>query len=196
MIRNPHTLEDSWWDGPERFQYVNRNVIAYIQNEDLFKFTKTFAPKQYGLHIGGWVKDKGIIGRANWIDELEPLTLLLDIDKNKKTDIYADAKCLPFPDGSLGYIVSFHVFEHIKEDLNKVLQEWLRVLMPGGLLALSMPDKRCFLHDPAQVEEGRAAYHEMTPAEAIRLFKDLNVDILLFNSRNNNFDFDILVRKK
>ena len=40
MIRNPHTLEDSWWDGPERFQFVNRNVIAYIQNEDLFKFTK------------------------------------------------------------------------------------------------------------------------------------------------------------
>jgi len=192
MIRNPHTLEDSWWDGPERFQFVNRNVISIAHNEDLFKFTKIFAPIKLGLHIGGCIKEDG---RVNWAEEEEPLSILLDMELNKEVDIYAKAQDLPFKDESFGYIVSFHTLEHIKGNLKEIINGWLRVLVPNGIISLSMPNKDYFLHDEKQMDEGKAAYHEMNPMELFNLFNELNVDILLFNSRKNNFDMDIVVRK-
>ena len=190
MIRNPHTLEDSWWDGPERFQWVNRNVISQVEHEELYKFVKMFAPNKIGLDIGGIVSN-GV--RSSWKGEGDPLSLKLNIGKD--CDIQARAEFLPFRNKTIGYIISIHTFEHIKGDLKETLKEWFRVLVPGGLLGIAMPDKRFFLHNPEVTLEGLAAYRELEPKELLVLFSDLNVEILLFDSRQNNFDFDILVRK-
>ena len=194
MIRNPHTLEDSWWDGPERLQYVNRNVISITQNEDLFKFVKLFAPIKKGLHIGGKYNVDGT--RVNWAAETKPLAILLNIKEN--CDVSANATSMPFDDNTFGYIVSFHTFEHIKGNPIETLREWLRVLIPGGILAITMPNKDYFLHDPNVIEDGLAAYHEMNPAQFRDLLKNFNdvVDVLLMDSRDNKFDFDILIRKR
>ena len=191
MIRNPHTLEDSWWDGPQRFQWVNRNVITLVQHEDLNKFLKFFAPKRLGLDIGGafWGTT-----RSTWSNEREPFTIKLNLVDS--ADVQARAENLPFLDETIGYIVSFHTFEHIKGEPRETLREWLRVLVPGGLMGIVMPDKRHFIHDLAIKEEGAVAYREMEPKEFPELFKDLNAEILFFDSRENNFDFDIVVRKK
>lgn len=192
FVRNPHTLEDSWWDGPQRFQWVNRNVVSQVQNEDLFKFVKTFAPNKIGLDIGGVVapgKD-----RSTWKTEESPFALKLNIAEN--CNVRARAEELPFQDSTIGYIVSFHTFEHIKGGPKETLKEWIRVLAANGLLAISMPNRDFFLHNPEVSQEGEMAYHELKPEELLDLFSDLNVEILLFDSRKNNFDFDILVMKK
>lgn len=190
MIRNPHTLEDSWWDGPERFQWVNRNVISQVQHEDLYKFLKTFAPNKMGLDVGGVLYESV---RSSWSLEEAPFSLKLNL--KDPADINARAENLPFPDETFGYIVSFHTFEHIKGEPQETVKEWLRVLVPGGLLGIVMPDKRHFLHNPEVTNEGAAAYHEMEPKEVLELFSGLDAEILLFDTRKNNFDFEIVGRK-
>ena len=49
----------------------------------------------------------------------------------------ADARDLPFRENSYGSIFSISTFEHIK-DTSKLLKEMYRVLMPGGILAITM----------------------------------------------------------
>src|SRR3989344_4619265 len=49
----------------------------------------------------------------------------------------ADASDLPFRENSYGSIFSISTFEHIK-DTSKLLKEMYRVLMPGGILAITM----------------------------------------------------------
>lgn len=62
-------------------------------------------------------------------------------------DVAADASALPFGTGSLDYVFSSHMLEHCPNTL-KVLQEWLRVLRPGGRVVLRLPHRdRMFDHD-------------------------------------------------
>jgi len=193
MIRNLHTLENSWWDGPKRFQYVNRNVITQVQTEDMFKFIKTFAPSGVGVNVGGRIENDGT--RSGWNLDSPPYILTVNIDKRVKCDIRARAERLPFLDESLAFIVSSHTVEHIRGDLKETFKEWFRVLKPNGLIGIVMPDKRHFLHDPQQTEDGIVAYREMESKELPKLFSDLSMETLLFDTRQNNFDFDLVLRK-
>jgi len=47
----------------------------------------------------------------------------------------------PYPDGSKDFLVANHVLEHIDDPVGAVV-EWLRVLRPGGMLFLSVPNYR------------------------------------------------------
>lgn len=55
-------------------------------------------------------------------------------------DVQASGDHLPmFADGSLDFVVARHNLEHYV-DVVRVLQEWRRVLRPGGSLAIVLPD--------------------------------------------------------
>jgi predicted SAM-dependent methyltransferase len=55
-------------------------------------------------------------------------------------------RTLPFADGSVARILAEHVVEHLnfKHEIPKVLGEFLRVLEPGGILRVVVPDGRRF----------------------------------------------------
>jgi SAM-dependent methyltransferase len=57
-------------------------------------------------------------------------------------DHVADVRCLDFAaDNSADLIYACHVLEHFgRLEFRKVLAEWHRVLKPGGILRLSVPD--------------------------------------------------------
>lgn len=56
-------------------------------------------------------------------------------------DIVCDLRQLPLPDNYAEEAVAIHVFEHFERwDAPAVLVEWRRVLKPGGLLVLELPD--------------------------------------------------------
>jgi SAM-dependent methyltransferase len=58
------------------------------------------------------------------------------------TDVLDDAQALDkFTDASLDFVVANHVLEHIEDPVG-ALMNWLRVLRPGGVLLLTVPDAR------------------------------------------------------
>ncbi|NJN32473.1 MAG: methyltransferase domain-containing protein [Synechococcales cyanobacterium RM1_1_8] len=91
------------------------------------------------LHIGG--------------KQEHPEWKILDIEPRPEVDFIGDASDLSqFPDNSISSIYASHVLEHfhygLDNELLTVLQEWLRVLIPGGRLLISVPDLRtmCWLY--------------------------------------------------
>lgn len=55
-------------------------------------------------------------------------------------DVCCDIRSLPYEDDSADEIAAIHVFEHFYlKEAPKVLQEWHRVLKPGGWLVLELP---------------------------------------------------------
>jgi hypothetical protein len=56
-------------------------------------------------------------------------------------DYYGDACALPFRSNSLSYVVASHVLEHVANPI-AALAEWYRVLHPGGIIYLVLPDRR------------------------------------------------------
>jgi SAM-dependent methyltransferase len=56
-------------------------------------------------------------------------------------DFYGHACLLPFYNNSLDYVVASHVLEHVANPV-AALAEWYRVLRPGGLIYLVVPDRR------------------------------------------------------
>lgn len=81
------------------------------------------------LHIGGKVRVPG------WE--------VLDVTPADWVDHVANARDLSqFADGTFDQIYASHVLEHFdyRDELLATLKEWHRVLVPGGALALSVPD--------------------------------------------------------
>lgn len=57
-------------------------------------------------------------------------------------DIVASADALPMlADGSQDFIIANHLLEHLPDPIG-ALKEWHRVIRPGGILFLALPDKR------------------------------------------------------
>lgn len=56
-------------------------------------------------------------------------------------DYYGHACALPFRDNSLDYVATSHVLEHVANPV-AALREWYRVLRPGGIIYMVVPDRR------------------------------------------------------
>ena len=54
--------------------------------------------------------------------------------------IVADGAKLPFPDESQDYVLALHNLEHYHQSTLIILREWHRVLKPGGICAVIVPD--------------------------------------------------------
>lgn len=87
------------------------------------------------LHIGG--------------KQARPGWEILDVNPGPHVDHQGNAIDLSaFADGTFGELYASHVLEHFdyKDDLLKALREWHRVLAPGGVLHLSVPDIDTLAH--------------------------------------------------
>ncbi len=63
--------------------------------------------------------------------------------QNKRCLFSADLEFISAKDGIFDYIVLNQVLEHIEDDV-KVLHEAIRVLKPGGMMILGVPNEGCF----------------------------------------------------
>ena len=87
------------------------------------------------LHIGGKQKREG------WE--------ILDVNPGPLVDHQGNAIDLSqFADGTFAEVYASHVLEHFdyKDALVAALREWHRVLAPGGVLRLSVPDIDVLAH--------------------------------------------------
>lgn len=106
-----------------------------------------------GIEIGGAAhNDFGIKGCIN-VDRTE--TGIFQEEQHnlcgwaKKVDVVAQGDDLPFKDNSLDYVLSSHVLEHFWSPI-RALEEWMRVLRPGGHIVAIIP------HPERTFDKGRA----------------------------------------
>ncbi len=88
------------------------------------------------------------------------------VDLREGADVRLDitSEPLPFADGSVDVIFTSHTLEHIPpQSLMFVLEEFARVLRPGGLLRIGVPDIR--LATKAYINNDRTFFErsEVTP---------------------------------
>lgn len=65
--------------------------------------------------------------------------MTVDFDERLGPDVVATIDALPFEDNSVEEIYASHCLEHVPYD-SPALSEWLRVLEPGGLCTVVVPD--------------------------------------------------------
>jgi predicted SAM-dependent methyltransferase len=81
------------------------------------------------LILGAWNRDYG--------DEYTHV----DLANLPNIDIVSDVRKLPLKDGEASYIFASHVLEYFDRNEGiEVLKEWNRVLCPGGILRVAVPD--------------------------------------------------------
>ena len=85
-----------------------------------------FATPHLRLHLGC-----GSSRIAGWVN--------IDNEADLAPDLVADVRQLPYEDDSVEQIAAFHVLEHFRYD-EPVLEEWHRVLVPGGECTVVVPD--------------------------------------------------------
>src|SRR5262249_17592784 len=101
----------------------------------------------------------------------------IDLNRNAGEDYVCDAgRKLPFPDGRFKGIFSEHFLEHLPEDDAKIfLAECFRVLIPGGILRLSVPNGELYLKKYFEDHEWLLSRWDgkyRTPMEALnRIFR-------------------------
>lgn len=63
------------------------------------------------------------------------------VDLDPAADVVCDIRALTFEDDSVSEILAVHVLEHIyRWEAEATLREWHRVLKPGALIVLELPD--------------------------------------------------------
>lgn len=102
---------------------------------------------EYTNHI---VKRNGLINCKRYNKNIKlnlgsggvPYKGYLSVDKyDKRAHVDMDITKLDFDDNSVTEILASHVFEHLNPYHSiAILQDWLRVLKPGGRLIMEMPD--------------------------------------------------------
>ena len=71
----------------------------------------------------------------------EGVPVRVDIREEVNPDYRCDLRALPFADESWDIVFSSHTLEHFpREQVPAVLDEWLRLIKPGGTLRLVLPD--------------------------------------------------------
>jgi predicted SAM-dependent methyltransferase len=72
----------------------------------------------------------------------EVYTVRVDLNEEANPDFRCDVRCLPTEWKEMfDEVKANHVLEHIRwEESNETLEEWIRILKPGGILKLGLPD--------------------------------------------------------
>jgi GT2 family glycosyltransferase len=117
------------------------------------------------------------LGCGPGIDGLDNLKLIkLDMAKkgdrgvggrkfnDASPDLTADAVDIPAKDSSVDFVLARHLFEHLVDPIG-ALEEWKRVLKPGGELLISVPDHAKV---PSMILDS-SHVHAYTPESLVRL---------------------------
>ena len=72
---------------------------------------------------------------------LSPGVVRLDLFADYRPEVCAAATALPFRDNAFDFVVNSHLVEHLP-DPRGAIREWLRVVKPGGVVAMVVPDTR------------------------------------------------------
>ncbi|WP_414663856.1 methyltransferase domain-containing protein [Horticoccus sp. 23ND18S-11] len=107
------------------------------------KVTRWIGSGKIGTEIGAG---------ASPVPGLDPAPIYVDCFKSfgvapNRADYYGHACRLPFHDHALDYVIASHVLEHVANPI-AALVEWYRVVRPGGIIYLVVPNRRSMFDHP------------------------------------------------
>jgi predicted SAM-dependent methyltransferase len=114
------------------------------------------------------------------------------LDLSKQSNLYWDlSEALPFPEDSVDWIYSSHVLEHFHySELIRLLKDCLRILKPGGVFSVCVPDASIYVQGYINHETfNREEYLAYKPA----VISDARMDILnyiAYMDGNHQYMFD------
>ena len=99
----------------------------------------------WGLEIGGSSHNPFHLNTLNvdYTDDYSTIYKQAEIEVSgsyMKVDIVAPGDDLPFKNNTLDFVISSHVIEHFYDPI-KAVEEWLRVVKPGGFVYIIAPHK-------------------------------------------------------
>jgi SAM-dependent methyltransferase len=101
------------------------------------KIARWIGPGKMGTEIGpGAAPLPGFSPPPIYVDRFARFA-----DSVCRADYFGDACNLPFHDHALDYVAASHVLEHVANPV-AALAEWYRVLRPGGIIYVVVPDRR------------------------------------------------------
>lgn len=119
----------------------------------------------------------------------------LDMNGHLNNSIISDVNNLIFLNETIDGIIALHIWEHC-EDPVKTLNEWLRVLKPGGRIGIVLPN---FMYCWSASNDNFKYGHKWNTEPNIVLkllnehFKDIK--IIKFNTLKYKLSFDIVLEK-
>lgn len=126
-------------------QYARDHHLIYFQHGDS-KLAHQMLDNLKGVEIGASAQNPFNLKNALNVDYTDDLTT--EFKENEKlctgtcapVDIVSSGDKLPLEDNSVDFVVSSHVIEHFYDPI-KTVQEWLRVVRPGGYVYMIIPHK-------------------------------------------------------
>jgi SAM-dependent methyltransferase len=133
------------------------------------------------------------VRRLNWGcgGHVLPGWINCDIKQGWRVDLTCDiCQGLPLADGSMDYIVSIHALQEVPLDkLLPALRELRRVLAPGGVLRLVLPD---LMKGVRAYERGDREYFAVPDSDAQSLGGKLVTQILWYGYSRTLFTADFI----
>lgn len=118
-----------------------------------------------------------------------------------RSDVVADAmKLSVFPSDTFPLVASNHSLEHMPGDdgaiVNMLRNEWLRVLRPGGVLAMCVPDNDHFDVMASDKDHKNAwGARDFRPRVLDRVLAGGGVELIEYDTLDNHFSFNVVLRK-
>ena len=137
-------------------------------------------PPPYRVQVGS-----GLVQREGW----------LNTDIGHRARYWLDiGRPLPFPTGSVSYLFSEHVVEHVAPDVvTSFLHEAYRVLAPGGVLRILTPDAEATAREYvarsaltfALVDRARRlGYRSLSPVDTLNLTFHANGHVYIWDEES------------
>ena len=97
---------------------------------------------------------------------------------------------LPFGDDSLNEILAVHVLEHVGHRIiEKTLNEWRRVLKPGGILNVTVPDLKYLVKNLERAQrESEVAFRDGSVLAEESLRKEMDLTVYIFGGQAHSDD--------
>ena len=130
------------------YEHLHRYALAleYVENKIILDIA---SGEGYGSNLLAQ-KAKQVYGVDISKEVIEHATLTYK-QKNLKY-LLGEADKIPLSDNSIEVVVSFETIEH-HDKHEEMMQELKRVLIPGGLLIISSPDKKYYTDEPGFINK-------------------------------------------
>lgn len=125
-------------------------LIAFFLMSSFYQCPESALAHHYldglsGIEIGGAMFNPFGLNTLNvdYTDDYNSIFKAEEIkycDAYMKVDIVASGDDLPFKDNTLDFVLSSHVIEHFYDPI-RAMEEWFRVVKPGGFVYIIAPHK-------------------------------------------------------